>query len=300
MATAAAIHRQENITTVRAVSAVRRATRLWFALESRLAPASAERRAARLFVTPPRQQRAIANKKTLSVLAEHARSFELIVRDGAHRIATYTIGDGPVVMLLHGWGGAATDLMPLGGAFARAGYRAVLFDMPGHGRSSGRESSLVEFLRAIRVVASALGAPELVVGHSFGGAAATFAITELGLPARAAVLVAPAPGPGYYVERFTRAVGLPPQRVAGMVRRLVQRVGRPIESLDAIVAARLADVPALILHDPNDREVPWRYASAMSDAWRRSRLLPAPSLGHRRILRDPSTIAAAVGFASSL
>ncbi|HEX6053203.1 MAG TPA: alpha/beta hydrolase [Gemmatimonadaceae bacterium] len=251
-------------------------------------------------MTPPRHQRAIARKKTEAVLAEHARSFALVVRDATNRIATYTIGDGPAVMLLHGWGGAATDLMPLGGAFARAGYRAVLFDMPGHGRSSGRESSLVEFLRATRVVASALGAPELIVGHSFGGAAATFAITELGLPARGAVLIAPAPGPGYYVERFTRAVGLPAARVAGMVRRLVQRVGRPIESLDATVAARDADVPALIIHDPNDREVPWRYASAMADAWRSSRLVPAPSLGHRRILRDPSTIAAAIDFASSL
>jgi len=251
-------------------------------------------------MTPPRQRRAMARRTTTTALAEHARSFDLVVRDGALEIAAYTIGDGPVVMLLHGWGGAAIDMMQLGGAFARAGFRAVLFDMPGHGRSSGRESSLVEFLRATRVVANALGAPELVVGHSFGGAAAILGITEIALPVRGAVLISPAPGPAYYVDRFTRAVGLPRERTEGMVHRLVQRVGRTIESLDAVAAARCADVPALIMHDPNDREVPWRFASAIADALPSSRLVPAPALGHRRILQDPTTISAAVAFASSL
>ena len=224
----------------------------------------------------------------------------MVVRDGSCRISVSTIGDGPLVMFLHGWGGATVDMLPLAGAFARAGFRSVLFDMPGHGRSSGRESSLVEFMYAMRVVANAIGSPELLVGHSFGGAAAVFGVTELGFPLRGAVLVSPAPGPAYYVDRFARALGLSEERATGMLRRVVQRVGRPIESLDAIAAARRADVPALIMHDPRDREVPWRFALAMADAWRSSRLVAAPSLGHKRILRDPWTIDAAVSFANAV
>jgi pimeloyl-ACP methyl ester carboxylesterase len=253
-----------------------------------------------MFVTPPKHKRGTDPRAARALLSEHARSFELVVRDGHRRIAAASIGEGPNVMLVHGWGGAATDMLPLAGAFARAGFRAVLFDMPGHGRSMGRESSLVEFLRAMRVVSSALGAPELIVGHSFGGAAAVFGVTELGLPVRGAVLVAPAPGPAYYVDRFVHAVGLPAKRAAGMMRRVVERVGRSVESLDALVAARAADVPALILHDPADREVPWQFAEAMAQAWRGSRLVSAPSLGHRRILRDGTTVAAAVEFARQL
>jgi pimeloyl-ACP methyl ester carboxylesterase len=224
----------------------------------------------------------------------------MVVRDGSRRISVSTIGEGPPVMFLHGWGGSIVDMLPLAGAFARAGFRSVLFDMPGHGRSSGRESSLVQFLYAMRVVANAIGAPELLVGHSFGGAAAVFGVTELGLPVRGAVLVSPAPGPAYYVDRFARALGLSEERATGMLRRVVQRVGRPIESLDAVAAARRADVPALILHDPRDREVPWQFASAMADAWPSSRLVAAPSLGHKRILRDPTTIDAAVSFATTV
>jgi pimeloyl-ACP methyl ester carboxylesterase len=83
-----------------------------------------------------------------------------------------------------------------------------------------------------------------------------------------------------------------------MVRNLVERVGRSFESLDAIVAAQSAAVPALILHDKADREVPFSFSEEMARAWKSSRLVPTSSGGHRRILRDPVAIEAAVDFGS--
>lgn len=225
---------------------------------------------------------------------------EILADDESWRIASMVVGEGPSVMLVHGWGGSAGDMIPLAGAFANAGYRAVLFDMPGHGRSSGRESSLVEFLRAMRAVTAALGTPDIIVGHSFGGTAAVFGITELGLSVRGAVLVAPAPGPAYYVERFARAVGLPPERAGGMMRHVVERVGRTPESLDALTVAPSVRVPGVIFHDPRDREVPFAYAEQLVGVWETSRLIPMPGRGHKRILRDAEVIAGAVDFASQV
>ena len=249
-----------------------------------------------MFVTPPSHKRSSTRAKPI----RDGSSTEIDLHDGRLRVSARTLGSGPTVMLLHGWGGSAADMMATASAFARAGYRSVVFDMPGHGRSAGRQSSLVEFLRAMRIVAGALGAPELVVGHSFGGAAAVFGITELGLPVRGAVLFSPAPGPAYYIDRFARTVGLPAERTDGMMRRVVERVGRTVESLDALVAARGASVPAVIFHDPADREVPFAFAEQMSTAWAGSRLVPTPKLGHKRILRDAATISAAVDFARSV
>ena len=73
-----------------------------------------------------------------------------------------------------------------------------------------------------------------------------------------------------------------------------------MESLDALVAARSAAVPTLIFHDPGDRQVPFEFAERMAAAWRGSRLVPAPSLGHKRILRDPQVIASALDYAAGL
>jgi pimeloyl-ACP methyl ester carboxylesterase len=279
-----------------------KALRMWFALESRVAPSSAERRAARLFVTPPRQKRSSAgvtsNKRAIE---SHHQRVDVLVRDGNVNVWTTTIGSGPSVLLLHGWGGSGNDMMPIATALASAGFRCVVIDMPGHGRSPGRESSLVQFLGAIRAVTGSLGTPDLVVGHSFGGSAAVFSIAELELPVRGAVLIAPAPGPSYYLERFARTVGLPAERTDGMVRNLVQRVGRSMESLDTLAASnRATHVPALILHDPSDREVPFAYAEQMASSWPMSQLVPTNSGGHRRILRDPEVIEAALSFTEAV
>lgn len=288
-------------TTVRSLPLAQRALRAWFALESRLAPSSAERRAARLFVTPPRQKgRRTGSTSNGDAIGSDFERADLLVRDGNLNVWTTTIGSGPKALLLHGWGGSGNDMMPIASALATAGFRSVIIDMPGHGRSPGRESSLVEFLRAIRAVTRSLGTPEIIVGHSFGGAAAVFSIVELELPVRGAVLIAPAPGPSYYLDRFARTVGLPADRTDGMVRNLVARVGRSMESLDTLTASsRATHVPALILHDPTDREVPFSYAERMSSGWPASRLVPTTSGGHRRILRDPDVIAATLSFAEN-
>jgi len=285
-----------NSTTDRSVPLTLRALRVWFAIESRVAPHSAENRAARMFVTPPSHKR---GKVDYGSVADGGWT-HIAVSDGPSIIAASTLGTGPTVMLVHGWGGSAKDMTPLAVAYANGGYRSIVFDMPGHGRSSGRESSLVEFLRAMRAVVRLFGSPDIIVGHSFGGAAAVFGITELALPVRGAVLISPAPGPAYYVERFARTLGLPSARTHGMVQRLVKRVGRTLESLDAVSAAQHARVPAVVFHDPADREVPFEFVQRMTDAWDGARLVEAPSLGHKRILRDPSTITAAVDFARAL
>ena len=93
---------------------------------------------------------------------------ELFLRD--------TGGDGPVVMLLHGWM-ASADLNWCGayGALQQAGYRVLAIDHRGHGRGL---RPLVPF-RLVDCAADAAAAirqlgvaPALVAGYSMGGAIA--------------------------------------------------------------------------------------------------------------------------------
>ena len=134
-----------------------------------------------------------------------------------------------------------------------------------------------------------------VAGHSFGATAVTLALDE-GLAAPRAVLISPAPGPMHYVERIRRFIGLPEERVPGMVRRLVELVGREIPSFDAVQAARSITHPALVLHDPADAEVTFEGVEALTAAWRGSRLELHADVGHYRILRDPGVAASVASF----
>ncbi len=93
---------------------------------------------------------------------------ELFMRD--------TGGDGPVVMLLHGWL-ATADLNWLGayGPLADAGYRVLAIDHRGHGRGMRtlQPFRLADCAGDAAAALRALGAaPAIVVGYSMGGAIA--------------------------------------------------------------------------------------------------------------------------------
>jgi pimeloyl-ACP methyl ester carboxylesterase len=260
--------------------------KLWFGVAALLAPSTAERQAAALFLTPRRRN------------GRRAGPPEDWMRVTVDDLAVWSIGHGPTVLLAHGWEGSSADMVPLALALARNGYRAVVFDMPAHGGSAGRSTTIVEWLRAMTAVACALGGVTALVGHSFGAMAVALALAEQRVAARAAVLLAPVATPEQFIGSFARAIGFPKARANNVVQRITQRVGRTVESLDVREAMRGVTVPSLILHDPRDRVSEWSYARAIADAWPGSRLMASDGLGHRRLLGDAETIARVVEFLS--
>lgn len=224
----------------------------------------------------------------------------LRVQSGRTMIAVEVRGRADrTVLLVHGWSGSGDDMRAMATALVDAGYRAVSLDLPAHGASGGVRTTLTEMMRAIAAVASVVGPLDGVVAHSLGSAAVTLALGERMVRARSAVLLAPAVGPIAFVERYRRLIGLPSARVPGMVRRVSERAGRDVALLDARLGARGLDVPALVVHDPEDREVPFEQGMAIAEAWRGSRLLPIDGAGHRKILGDPRVLAATVEFLDS-
>jgi pimeloyl-ACP methyl ester carboxylesterase len=269
-----------------------RLLRLWFAAAARLLPAVAERHAARLFLTPRRR-----TPRDPVVPGVAATRLDLVA--AGFPVVAWSWGAGPTVLLVHGWSGRAADLSAMAEALVLAGFRAVAVDLPAHGRSPGRRTSLAEWTRLLPALADQLGGVHAVIGHSLGGAAATLAL-EAGLRARGAVLLAPARGPVEFVDRVGRFLGLPPARRAGMERALVAQVGRELAFFDTARAAASLTQPALVLHDPADPEVPWSHGEALARAWVGSELVPAAGDGHYRILTSPAVLARAVAFVAGL
>lgn len=281
---------QRKSTTDRSVPVRVRGLRAWFRVTSVVAPSVAERQAATLFRTPRR-------RKARDVARVPAAARRVLLDDGRQRLVGWEWGLGPkpVVLLVHGWSGLANDMETLAGALVDAGFRALAFDMPAHGQSPGRQTSLVEWIAALQAIDRWTGGLAGIVGHSFGGTATTLGL-EAGLSATRAVLIAPASGPMLYVDRIRRLIGLPEARVPGMVRRLVEQVGREIPYFEATRAAGQLRQPALLLHDPADEEVSWEGVEALAGAWRGSELELREGVGHYRILRDAGVAARVAGF----
>lgn len=202
---------------------------------------------------------------------------------------------GPVTLMLHGWEGGAAQFAPLAQALVAAGRQAIALDAPAHGRSPGREATLMEFAIALEEVAAEIRGLESVVGHSLGGAAVAVAL-DRGLTVERAALVAAPSSIERSLRAFASAIGLP----APAARRFIEM----IEDANGVLAAELevsrlaADlrVPGLVVHDRADTKVPFPEGQAIADAWRGAQLLATKGLGHSRLLSDPGVVRAIARF----
>ena len=266
--------------------------RLWFRVLSTVRPVAAERQAADLFMTPRR--RPLREPELPGVPRR-----DLTADVGGAVLKGWSWGDGPVVLLVHGWSGRAADLTDIASALVASGYQAVAYDMPAHGSSGGRRTSLADWMRVLPALAERHSGAHAVVAHSLGAAGATLAL-EQGMRARGAVLLAPPLGPEFFLARIQRFIGLPAARSHGMIRHLEYLVGHELAFFNSARAAASLSVPALIVHDPADDEVPFAHGEAVARAWSGSELVAVEQLGHYRILRSPDVVARVVDFVSRL
>lgn len=279
-------------TTVRSLASLY-AIRIGFAVGSRLLPDSTLARAARLFTTPFASSR----RRALATDPLDAREARIAGPDGVP-VATYVWGDParePYVLFSHGWSSHGTRITPWLPALRAAGYAVVAFDQPGHGRSGGQYITLPGFADTLTAVGRHYGPAAAVIGHSLGGAAAAVALSR-GMVAERAILIAPAADPLAAMERFSRMVWL----AEGFARRMgawFERQTRiPMDELQAHRAAPRIGRPALIVHDVEDREVPWAEGERYARFWQGARLLSTRGLGHNRVVEHPAVIADALRF----
>jgi pimeloyl-ACP methyl ester carboxylesterase len=209
-------------------------------------------------------------------------------------LAVWDWGEGPTVLLVHGWNGQAAQLSRFVAPLVAAGFNVIAFDQPAHNLSTGSYVNVVEMARAVEGVADHVRPIHGVIGHSLGATAAALAIAR-GLELERAVLIAPPAEPVYFARAFARWLGATSAATDAMIAQLQRRVG-PLESLDLRRLAPSLDVPMLLLHDPQDREVPFAHGKAIAEAWPGARLEVLRGRGHRRMLADPRVIDMVVDF----
>lgn len=265
--------------------------RLAFRVLAPLSPRKAGNRARRLFLTPPRHDFRRAELDAL----EEASSFTVPMPTG--RLVGWRWGrlQDPVVVLVHGWGGRAAQLRSFVAPLTARGYSVVAFDAPGHGMTGGRESSLVHMAAALDAVLRQIGPVEAVVGHSLGGAVTGYVMSR-GAQVKKAVLLAPPASLTEYSHRFARLLRLPEGIRALMQAQIERRFGIRWSDFEVEATAPQLTQPALIVHDIDDRDNPFRDGERYARHWPGARLVATHGLGHRGALRDSAVIGEVVAF----
>jgi pimeloyl-ACP methyl ester carboxylesterase len=238
------------------------------------------------FRRPPRFR---STRRERAILDGAGRSF---VPGPLGEIAVWHWGEGPRVLLAHGWGSHAGRLTPFIAGLVGAGFGVSAFDAPGHGQSGGRFASLPEFVEALMLVARSV-TPVAFIGHSLGAAACALALRS-GVGGQAAVLISPPADPSAFTRRYARWMRLPPAAAEIMCRRLEWRYGAPLETYRLL--DRGPGVPTLIIHDRGDFRIPVADGRALARSWPDTELVETRGLGHHRILSAPAVLRRAARF----
>lgn len=239
---------------------------------SRIAPHAAARCVQRLFFLPQR----IALRDEQRTVLRQGDQFTLFVQ--GQRVPGWSWGEGPVVALVHGWGGRAGQMTPLVAPLVRAGYMVVAWDMPGYGASGGRESSIVHFAATLQAVATRFGPLHGVLAHSLGAAASTYALSR-GLPVERAVFFAPPAQLAPLWARFRKEFGVADVVWQRMIERSQAWLQTNFNDLVPITLAPHLHIPLLIIHDTHDREVAYADGVALATHWPDAMMPRPPSLG---------------------
>ncbi len=267
--------------------------RLGFRTLSAVSVRLAARVAERVWFTPPRPRLSPASAAFLGT------GTRADIHLQGRRVAAWSWGEGPAVLLVHGWGGHSAQFQSFVEPLVRAGLRAIAFDAPSHGASGAsphgrRQSTFFDFAEALVALAQTVEPVAGVIAHSGGCTSVAWALRN-GWTVPAAVFIAPMGSPVAYQRVFADALSIPDavlERFKANVERRLQFAWHDLEVAE--VSRVVATPPLLVVHDRDDRETSWRESQTIVASWPDAVLRTTTGLGHNRILREPSVVSDAV------
>jgi pimeloyl-ACP methyl ester carboxylesterase len=227
-------------------------------------------------------------KSTDQAVIERGNSFRIPFTGG--ELAVTTWGEGPAVLLMHGWGGARAQMTGFVEPLLAAGYRVVAYDQPAHGESDGRMTNLLEIAPTMDLIAEREGPFQAIIAHSFGTLITSYALVERNFPPPARLV--------YFgafnqllesLPRFQAQAGISDEIMDGFRAMLYENFGQDV--LEAITNESLTPrihIPALMFHDVADNVTPVEDSRAIAQVWKQAQLIETDGLGHRGALQSRS------------
>lgn len=235
------------------------------------------------FFSPAKYEVKASQKEVI----DWGNNYRLPFADGELAVTTWG-GDGPAVLLMHGWGGARAQMTGFVDPLLFAGYRVVAYDQPAHGESNGRLTNILEITPTMDLINEKEGPFDAIIAHSFGTLITSYALIKRNFPPPSKLV--------YFgafnrlldsLPRFQALANLSDEIIDGLRDMIYDNFGR--DTLDAIINETLApqiDIPALMFHDENDDVTPISDSRAIANAWKNAQLIETKGLGHRGALQS--------------
>lgn len=213
------------------------------------------------------------------------------------KISCWKWGSGPAILFVHGWNGRGVNFAYFFKPFIDAGYSVVTYDAPAHGKSEGNVTNYFELSDTVRSFLDPSRGFNLqgIIGYSIG-ASATINCISKDKPSVDVVLIAPALKLKELLFCAFNHHGVPEVVYRSLISELEIDYGYDVHQDNPDVLARTITSKMLIVHDIDDRTIPYADTKILSDNSNNIFLHTTEGLGHKRILRDSTVIEVITGY----
>jgi pimeloyl-ACP methyl ester carboxylesterase len=280
------------------INALMPAVRTAFSAASLIAPGFTADIALRLFSTPGVAGGLSPEQKRLADAAEQRLATSEMIRleHAAGQIQAYRFkagsrnSHGGAIVLVHGWTGSALYMLGFVDPLNALGFDVVCFDLPAHGRSTGRRTNLRECANALRLVVAAVPDVYGIVAHSFGGPVTALALDGVKHPdIRRIALLAVPDAAADMIQVFGGALGLHSEAQTCLETEFASLCACPMGEFTGTKFFSRINIPLLVLHGRSDQDVPFKHGSAYRTL-PNCRFVALDSIGHRDILSSAKAI----------
>ena len=236
-----------------------------------------------------------------------AKSTKLTFTWNRQLLNAHSWGNGPIILLVHGWNGRASQMSKIGMHLAANGFRAVALELPAHDQHRATHTHLLELADALVCALAAFGPIHGILAHSLGVPVSLLGILQhaylhrnirivaIGAPTQMKMLV----------ENFIQETQMPTSVSSAFLSRLEQNFEAekkpyPLETSiwDALSLRYMIDkLPnsCLFIHDRQDL-LPIHPIEKLVAGRVQSSLLITEGLGHFRTLQNGAVIEKILDF----
>lgn len=197
------------------------------------------------------------------------------------------LGSGKTkVFIIHGWMSRGSKLKNLITACLNIDCEVIVWDGPGHGDSPGNRTSLSPFTNTLLSdIEDFYKKPDVIIGHSFGGAASAYACQQ-GLTAKLLVLIsAPSSCVGAF-ERYWDFLSIGEKARKRFIDIVEKETGVQVDTMSSVNFINDLPQKVLVIHDDEDQMVPLTDANSLKKARPDIDYFETSKLGHNRVLHD--------------
>ncbi len=231
-------------------------------------------------------------------LLENAEISYIAVPEIEKKIAVYKWGNGEKKALIaHGWSSRPTQLHKFIEKLLAKGYTVYAFDGPAHGKSSGKRTMMPEFVKTIEKIVEVYGPFDIAIGHSMGGISLLNVQANKHSFQKMAIIGAPDSIRNIF-NKFIQMMELNPDIAKRLIKVFEDITQKNIEEFHGSYLAGKIEIPVLVVHDEEDKEVPVSDAENNVNHLKQGKLLKTKSLGHSRILKDDQVVKQVIDFLS--